>query len=104
GGRGRNAGRARGVGEGETGRALLRDQHAGGLDQRFLEIAVMVRAFAGAPFPTHVKGVYIKVADRNSERRRSVMRCVAPRPMAGCGPCRLPSNSAPPPGPISTSA
>jgi hypothetical protein len=56
--------RTRGIGEGEARRAFLLDQLARGLDQRFAQIAMMIRAL-GPMFPTHVKGVYIKVASGN---------------------------------------
>jgi len=58
---------ARGIGEGEARRAFFLDQLARSLDQRFAQIAVMVRAL-GPTFPTHVKGVYIKVASGNRRR------------------------------------
>src|SRR5260370_13912629 len=64
-----DARRARGIGEGEAGRALLLDQLARGLDQRFAQIAVVIGAL-GPTFPTHVKGVYIKAASGNRRRIR----------------------------------
>ena len=42
--RGADAGPARGFGEGETGRALLRDQFERRADQGFLEVAVVIAA------------------------------------------------------------
>ena len=61
-GRGRaDAGHARGIGKGETGRALFRDQVERRLQQRLFQIAVMIAALGAALFlaPAHVKGFYM---------------------------------------------
>src|SRR5262249_10253187 len=52
-----DAGHARGVGEGEAGRALLPNQVERRLQQRLFQIAVMVAALGAALFlaPAHVK-------------------------------------------------
>src|SRR5213593_870461 len=59
-----DAGPARRVGEGEAGRALLRDQIERGADQRLAQIAVVIAAppavVVALPGPAHVKGFYIR--------------------------------------------
>ena len=66
---GTDAGHARGIGKGEAGRALLRDQPERRLQQRLFQIAVMIAALGAALFlsPAHVKGFYmsrrVKVTD-----------------------------------------
>ena len=52
-----DAGHARGIGEGEPGRALLRDQVERRLQQRLLQIAVVIAALGAALVlaPAHVK-------------------------------------------------
>ena len=58
-GRGRtDAGPARGLGKGEAGGTLLRDQFQRGAQQRLLEIAVVIAARSGV-FPAHVKRSYM---------------------------------------------
>src|SRR5207247_142875 len=62
-----DAGHPRGVGEGESGRAFLRDQIERRLQQRLLQIAVMIAALGAALFlaPTHVKGFYMSWPQRS---------------------------------------
>src|SRR4051812_40041150 len=62
-----DAGHPRGVGKGESGRALLGDQPERCLQQRLLQIAVMIAALGAALFlaPTHVKGFYMSRWERS---------------------------------------
>src|SRR5439155_14884091 len=67
---GADAGHARGIGEGEPGRALLRDQVERCLQQRLLQIAVMIAALGAALIPlilvpAHVKDSYMSRAQRS---------------------------------------
>ena len=59
--RGADARHARGIGKGEAGRPLFRDQIERCLQQRLFQIAVMVAALGAAIFlaPAHVKGFYM---------------------------------------------
>ena len=52
---------ARGIGKGEAGRALFRNQAKRCLHQRLFQIAVVVAALGAALFlaPAHVKGFYM---------------------------------------------
>ena len=64
-----DAGDARGISKGETGRAFLGDQIKGRLQQRLFQIAMMIAAFGAALFffaPAHVKGFYMKPASIRS--------------------------------------
>src|SRR5258708_27307325 len=62
-----DAGHARGVGKGETGRAFFSDQPEGRLQQGLFQIAVMIAALGAALFlaPAHVKGFYMSRAQRS---------------------------------------
>jgi hypothetical protein len=64
-----DAGRARGLGEGEAGRSFLGDQVERCLQQRLFQVAVVVSAFAAAAIPisapAHVKGYYINRMNRH---------------------------------------
>jgi len=58
---GADTGHPRGIGKSKSGRALLRDQVERRLQQRLLQIAVVIAALGAAPFlaPAHVKGFYM---------------------------------------------
>src|SRR6202020_2801526 len=62
-----DTGQTRGVGEGEAGRTFLRNQAERRLQQRFLQIAVVVAALGAALFlaPAHVNGFYMSRAQRS---------------------------------------
>src|SRR5260370_25919797 len=57
----------RGIGKGESGRAFFRDQPERRLQQRLLQIAVVIAALGAALFlvPAHVKGFYMSRAQRS---------------------------------------
>jgi hypothetical protein len=70
---GADPGPARGVGEGEAGRALLGNQVKSGADQCLAQIAVVIAAAAWPVIlsrPAHVKGFYIRAAPIESRRHR----------------------------------
>src|SRR3954451_24034727 len=60
-----DAGRPRGIGEGESRRAFLGDQTKRRLQQRLLQIAVMIAALGAARFlaPAHVNGFYMTLGE-----------------------------------------
>src|SRR5436189_2227987 len=75
-----NTSRARGIGKGEPGRTLFRDQVEGRLDQRLAQIAVMIASAPARPLsrPTHVKCFYMSsghMADAFSARARVARPC-----------------------------
>jgi len=63
---GADAGHARGIGKGKSGRALLRDQIERRLQQRLFQIAVVIAALGAGLIlvlaPAHVKAIYMKLA------------------------------------------
>src|SRR6266545_3889809 len=73
-GRGRaDAGPARRLGEGDTGRPLLGDQLEGGVEEGFPEVDVVVAAWprapaAAMPGPAHVKGLYMERGESSIAR------------------------------------
>ena len=77
---GADAGMARGLGEGETGRAVLGDKVQRGADQRLAQVSVMVAAGLVLA-PAHVKGFYMSPAASSMQQdpRREDMACDARR-------------------------
>ena len=69
-----DAGHARGIGKGEAGRALLRDQPERRLQQRLFQVPVVVAALGAAFFlaPAHVKNSYMSRRGRSLAPMRDV--------------------------------
>src|SRR5690349_16972538 len=65
---GADAGHPRGIGKGESGRALFGDQSERRLQQRLFQIAVMIAALGAALFlaPAHVNAFYMSRAQSGS--------------------------------------
>src|SRR5260370_40971626 len=87
-----DAGHARGIGKGESGRAFFRDQPERRLQQRLLQIAVVIAALSAALFlaPAHVKGFYMSRAQRSlaasevAKCYRLDQACNSANPAAAC--------------------
>ena len=67
-----DAGPARGIGKGEAGGALLRNQFEGGTHERFAQIAVVIaaRAMPVVLRPAHVNSFYISAAESSTSRQK----------------------------------